>query len=135
MSRSSQQGELLLGGMDQALFAGPINWLPVTAKGYWQITVDRSFPPACGAFSCWATAEPPLDGSNTVCPRSVAVQGAATFCPGGCQAIVDTGTSLIAGPTQDILRLQQLIGATPTNIGEVIYSFVCRGKLVVVVDR
>ncbi|TWW64421.1 T-complex protein 1 subunit beta [Takifugu flavidus] len=83
------QGELLLGGMDQDLFTGPINWLPVTTKGYWQITVD-----------------------------SVAVQGVDTFCPEGCQAIVDTGTSLIAGPTRDILRLQQLIGATPTNIGE-----------------
>lgn len=50
---------------------------------------------------------------------SVAVQGASSFCPHGCQAIVDTGTSLIAGPTYDIISLQQLIGATPTNIGEV----------------
>lgn len=50
---------------------------------------------------------------------SVAVQGMSSFCPRGCQAIVDTGTSLIAGPTADILQLQQLIGATPTNIGEV----------------
>lgn len=35
------QGELLLGGIDEALFNGPINWLPVTAKGYWQIKMDR----------------------------------------------------------------------------------------------
>ncbi|KAM8740102.1 nothepsin [Acanthopagrus schlegelii] len=89
-TRSSYpEGELLLGGTDEALFTGPINWLPVTAKGYWQIKMD-----------------------------SVAVQGVSSFCPRGCQAIVDTGTSLIAGPTSDILNLQQLIGATPTNIGE-----------------
>ncbi|CAF90003.1 unnamed protein product, partial [Tetraodon nigroviridis] len=88
-SGSKLQGELLLGGIDEALFTGPINWLPVTAKGYWQIKVD-----------------------------SVAVQGVDSFCPSGCEAIVDTGTSLITGPTRDILRLQQLIGATPTNIGE-----------------
>ncbi|KAM4570094.1 nothepsin [Odontesthes bonariensis] len=86
---SSPEGELMLGGIDEALYNGPINWLPVTAKGYWQIKMD-----------------------------SVAVQGVSSFCPRGCQAIVDTGTSLIAGPTNDILNLQQLIGATPTNIGE-----------------
>ncbi|XP_061617345.1 nothepsin [Phyllopteryx taeniolatus] len=82
-------GELLLGGTDEALYNGPITWLPVTAKGYWQIRMD-----------------------------SVSVQGVNSFCPRGCQAIVDTGTSLIAGPTDHILILQQLIGATPTSIGE-----------------
>ncbi|XP_070709756.1 nothepsin [Pempheris klunzingeri] len=88
-NNNNPAGELLLGGTDEALYTGPINWIPVTAKGYWQIKMD-----------------------------SVAVQGVSSFCPRGCQAIVDTGTSLIAGPTNDILSLQQLIGATPTNIGE-----------------
>ncbi|XP_026219949.1 nothepsin [Anabas testudineus] len=88
-SNGSLEGELLLGGTDEALYNGPINWLPVTAKGYWQIEMD-----------------------------SVAVQGERLFCPRGCQAIVDTGTSLITGPTNDILILQQHIGATPTNTGE-----------------
>uniref|UniRef100_A0A3B4UNF2 Nothepsin n=1 Tax=Seriola dumerili TaxID=41447 RepID=A0A3B4UNF2_SERDU len=88
-SSGNPEGELLLGGTDESLYIGPITWIPVTAKGYWQINMD-----------------------------SVAVQGTSSFCPRGCQAIVDTGTSLIAGPTNDILNLQQLIGATPTNIGE-----------------
>ncbi|KAM4615526.1 nothepsin [Polymixia lowei] len=88
-SVADSEGELLLGGTDETLYSGPINWLPVTSKGYWQIKMD-----------------------------SVAVQGVSSFCPHGCQAIVDTGTSLIAGPTNDILNLHQLIGATPTNIGE-----------------
>lgn len=38
---SKPQGELLLGGVDKALFNGEINWLPVTVKGYWQIKMDR----------------------------------------------------------------------------------------------
>ncbi|XP_030634119.1 nothepsin [Chanos chanos] len=90
-SSSGLEGELLLGGIDETLYTGPINWIPVSLKGYWQIKMD-----------------------------SVKIQGAVGFCQGthGCQAILDTGTSLIAGPTGDILMLQQLIGATPTSIGE-----------------
>lgn len=50
----------------------------------------------------------------------VKVQGSATFCHShSCQAIVDTGTTLITGPPAYILILQQLVGATPTPIGEV----------------
>uniref|UniRef100_A0A8C5N8C9 Cathepsin E-like n=1 Tax=Gouania willdenowi TaxID=441366 RepID=A0A8C5N8C9_GOUWI len=79
-------GELLLGGIDESLYNGPINWIPLTSKGYWQIKMDSG---RCGL--CVA-------------------------------AIVDTGTSLIAGPTNDSFLLQQLIGATPTNIGEVMSS-------------
>ncbi|KAL1276683.1 hypothetical protein QQF64_036306 [Cirrhinus molitorella] len=85
-------GELLFGGVDETLFVPPINWAPVTQKGYWQIRLD-----------------------------AVKVQGALSFCycsTKGCQAIVDTGTSLIGGPARDVLLLQQFIGATPTAVGE-----------------
>lgn len=40
------------------------------------------------------------------------------FCANGCQAIVDTGTSLLTGPTEDIKLLQSYIGATAVE-GEV----------------
>ncbi|XP_051974215.1 nothepsin [Xyrauchen texanus] len=85
-------GELLFGGVDETRFVAPVNWIPVTQLGYWQIKID-----------------------------AVNVQGAQSFChqsSQGCQAIVDTGTSLITGPSRDILLLQQFIGATPTAVGE-----------------
>ncbi|KAK2892367.1 hypothetical protein Q8A67_012355 [Cirrhinus molitorella] len=85
-------GELLFGGVDETLFVPPISWAPVTQKGSWQIRLD-----------------------------AVKVQGALSFCyrsTKGCQAIVDTGTSLIGGPARDVLLLQQFIGATPTAVGE-----------------
>uniref|UniRef100_A0A4W4GYQ9 Renin n=1 Tax=Electrophorus electricus TaxID=8005 RepID=A0A4W4GYQ9_ELEEL len=87
-------GELLLGGVDEELFVPPINWVPVTLKGYWQIKIDE-----------------------------VKLQGTTTFCRShSCQAIVDTGTSLISGPTFEIQILQQLIGASPTSIGEYVVN-------------
>ncbi|KAK1169242.1 nothepsin [Acipenser oxyrinchus oxyrinchus] len=82
-------GEMLLGGVDDSLYTGSINWVPVTEKGYWQIKLDN-----------------------------VKVQGSAAFCSDGCQAIVDTGTSLITGPAAEITKLQEHIGATPTQQGE-----------------
>ncbi|KQL51984.1 cathepsin E-like protein [Amazona aestiva] len=65
---------------------GTLNWVPVTQQGYWQIQLDN-----------------------------VQLGGAVTFCTNGCQAIVDTGTSLITGPTKDIKELQSSIGATPVD--------------------
>ncbi|XP_042578957.1 cathepsin E-A-like [Cyprinus carpio] len=103
---SSFGGELLFGGVDETRFVSPINWIPVTQKGYWQIRLDV-----------------------------VKVQGALSFCyrsTQGCQAVVDTGTSLIGGPARDILLLQQFIGATPTAVGEYLVDCVRISSLPVV---
>ncbi|XP_066111251.1 cathepsin E isoform X1 [Saccopteryx bilineata] len=74
--------ELIFGGYDHSHFSGSLNWVPVTKQGYWQIAVDI-----------------------------IQVGGTVVFCPEGCQAIVDTGTSLITGPSDEIRRLQKAIGA------------------------
>ncbi|XP_072002796.1 cathepsin E-like [Engystomops pustulosus] len=87
-------GELILGGIDSSLYKGPIHWIPLTDKSYWQIRLDN-----------------------------IKVHGKVAFCPNGCEAIVDSGTSLITGPSDDIKKLQKLIGATPLVFGE--YTIDC----------
>lgn len=48
---------------------------------------------------------------------SVTVDGVVVACDGGCQAILDTGTSMLVGPSSDILNIQQAIGATEDQYG------------------
>ncbi|KAK1152170.1 hypothetical protein AOXY_G31399 [Acipenser oxyrinchus oxyrinchus] len=84
----SSGGELIFGGFDPSHFSGELHWVPVTKQGYWQILVDN-----------------------------IKVNGEVMFCSGGCQAIVDTGTSMLTGPTADITALQQALGASPLDEG------------------
>ncbi|XP_020279772.1 lysosomal aspartic protease-like [Pseudomyrmex gracilis] len=78
-------GEMILGGSDPDHYEGELTYVPVTRKGYWQFTMDN-------------------------------IQvGDKTLCAAGCQAIADTGTSLIAGPTKDIKSINDAIGAIDIN--------------------
>ena len=74
-----ESGELTLGGVNKERFTGDIDWHPVTRKAYWQIEMG-----------------------------AVSTEG-ASVCGDGCQAIVDSGTSLIAGPVEDIKAINKAI--------------------------
>lgn len=82
-------GELLFGGIDPQYYTGELNWVNVTRKAYWQIQMDK-----------------------------VDVGNGLTVCKDGCAAIVDTGTSLITGPTDEVKQLQKAIGAKPIIKGQ-----------------
>ena len=41
--------------------------------------------------------------------------GTKKLCPNSCQAIADTGTSLLVAPDDDVNTLNKLIGATETE--------------------
>ncbi|XP_053463185.1 napsin-A [Nycticebus coucang] len=82
-------GELVLGGSDPAHYIPPLTFVPVTIPAYWQIHMER-----------------------------VKVGTGLTLCAQGCAAILDTGTSLITGPTEEIRALNAAIGGIPLLPGE-----------------
>ncbi|PNI45158.1 PGA3 isoform 4 [Pan troglodytes] len=89
-----QSGSVVIfGGIDSSYYTGSLNWVPVTVEGYWQITVD-----------------------------SITMNGEAIACAEGCQAIVDTGTSLLTGPTSPIANIQSDIGASENSDGDMVVS-------------
>ncbi|XP_026180501.1 napsin-A [Mastacembelus armatus] len=88
-------GELVLGGTDPQYYTGDMHYVNVTRKAYWQIKMDG------------------VDVGNQL-----------TLCKAGCQAIVDTGTSLIVGPREEVRALQKAIGALPLLMGE--YMIDCK---------
>ncbi|XP_054891629.1 napsin-A [Poeciliopsis prolifica] len=88
-------GELMLGGTDPQYYTGDLHYVNVTRKAYWQIDMNR------------------VDVGNQL-----------TLCKDSCQAIVDTGTSLIVGPAAEVRALNKAIGALPLLMGE--YMIDCK---------
>jgi len=88
-------GELHLGGKDPAYFTGGITYLPVTRAAYWQFAMD-----------------------------SIQIGDTEVGCSGGCQAIADTGTSLIVGPSADVKNINLKLGGHPLPHG--LYFVSCK---------
>jgi phytepsin len=81
---NGEKSELVFGGKDEDHFTGEMTYVPLSSKTYWQFDMT-----------------------------DVAVDNESyNFCGDkGCQAIADSGTSLIAGPTAVIDKLNKMIGA------------------------
>ncbi|XP_057233382.1 pepsin A-like [Malurus melanocephalus] len=87
LSRDSQGGSFVLfGAIDPYYTTKGISWIPLSAETYWQITME-----------------------------SVSVNGALVACSSGCQAIVDTGTTLLAVPIRALRILLSRLGASSSG--------------------
>lgn len=88
--RASIGGEIIFGGSDTGHYKGKFQYLPITRKAYWQIHMDSA----------------KIGESDSV------------LCQGGCEIILDTGTSLIVMPSEDATIVNKAIGATPMYGGQ-----------------
>lgn len=93
----SNGGTIVIGGSDESLYEGEISWFNLSSATYWQITLD-----------------------------GIAV-GVDTelSCVGGCEAILDTGSSLLVGPKADATAINELIGGTEALPGSGQYIVDC----------
>ncbi|XP_075560313.1 cathepsin D-like [Dermacentor variabilis] len=79
-------GELVLGGINHEHFRGNMHYVSVTKKRHWEFKMDR-----------------------------VQAGGDKRFCVGGCRTVVDSGSSFIEGPGEEIDRISRVIGAQKTD--------------------
>jgi len=79
----STGGELILGGVDDSHYTGEITYVPLTNQTYWEFKLDDLL----------------------IAGKSMG------YCPNGCHAIADTGTSLLAGPSESVTDLNNKLGA------------------------
>jgi phytepsin len=76
-------GELVLGGYDTNHFSGSLQYVPLVNETYWEFAM-----------------------------KDVLINGKSQgYCPTGCHAVADTGTSLIAGPSDLVQEINNQIGA------------------------
>jgi hypothetical protein len=99
----AESSEVLIGSINEKKFTGEITWTPVIKglENYWLIELDDIL----------------LDGVSL------------HFCPEGCKAAVDTGTTLLAAPSEDLYELIQYINSECSDLSKFpILTFIIEGR-------
>ncbi|NXQ73450.1 PEPA protein, partial [Quiscalus mexicanus] len=87
LSRDGEGGSFVLfGAIDPYYTTRGISWIPLSAETYWQISME-----------------------------SVSISGTPVACSSGCQAIVDTGTTLLAIPIRALRTLMMHLGVSSSG--------------------
>jgi hypothetical protein len=84
----NEDSEISFGSYSVHHMSTPLLWVPVTVPGYWQVAMNDI------AIN---------DNATGICAGH----------DGGCQAAVDTGTSLLAGPSDVVVELVDKLGVAP----------------------
>lgn len=92
-----EKGELVLGGVNTDHYEGKLVTVPLIAETYWEVQLN-----------------------------ALIVGGKPINAPGegSTRAIIDSGTSLLAGPVREVRRIAKLVGAVPLIAGE--YMIDCK---------
>lgn len=99
-----EDSEISFGDYRPERMASKLVWVPITSNGYWQVPMSDI-----------AIGNKP-----------------AGLCNGECRVVVDTGTSLIAGPTHIVDRLEALLSVADncSNLGTLpVLGFVVAGHV------
>ena len=79
---ASKQGELVFGGIDKSHYTGELVDVPLTSETYWEVSLDAMT----------------FGGKPVISSKA--------------NAIIDSGTSLLAGPKDVVAALAKQVGAT-----------------------
>jgi hypothetical protein len=90
----TDKGELVLGGVDPAHYTGEFSYVPLRVATYWEITLGN-----------------------------VLVNGDSFMTSSETKAIVDSGTSILTGPSSEVAKIAAALGAKPFIEGE--YLMAC----------
>ncbi|XP_051803808.1 pepsin A-like [Acanthochromis polyacanthus] len=89
LSSSVEGSVLILGGTDSSHYTGSIKWIPLHhTSNLWNIQI-----------------------------QSIPINGNTVACAGRCEAVVDSGTSVIIGSDEEISNINGWLGAIPDQYG------------------
>ena len=87
-----ETSEISIGSVNNKRYSGDITWVPIVLEleNYWLIEIEDIL----------------LDGESL------------GFCSGGCKAAVDTGTTLLAAPSEDLYEMMERLGSQCASLGQ-----------------
>ncbi|XP_075525324.1 lysosomal aspartic protease-like [Dermacentor variabilis] len=130
--KGSPGGEIYFGGIDSKRYTGDITYTSVTKKSYWQFKMQGYVQTMRSDGSLQIRSNiTRTESSTTIFPSlrancvnffhrydDMQVKKDKNFCAGGCDAVVDTGSSFIEGPKDEIERLNAYLRAKEEPSGE-----------------